>query len=264
MKKIVKITANLVVTGVVNTNGNSPTHWENNKRENGMKLDNHVFAKTDREGRDFSSSGMIRKCLFSPNQPTIEPADSNAQDTFASSFEGLLRGYMFCTKSMDSVKRQSPLTVLDAYSEELCVFKENCTHSGERNSTSFFTKDNAPSRIQKLEMFLDLSLLSEVMNDERTGRAFNCKPEEFVALVNKNVGLGKEVASESTDGFSHVKINGEGMSMLIRNLFARIEGLERRRAGAILSIDTDTISIKCGNVSYESVDALIEDVKANF
>jgi hypothetical protein len=253
MKNVLKVTADLTVQGIVNTNGNSPTYYKNVKLEGGKKLNNHVFAKTDREGVDFTSSACLRKAMFNPGKATVEPDKKEEQDLFASSMVGVLRGYMYCSNKTEAVKRKSPVTVLDAYSTEECIIKEVHSHSGERTDISFFSKDNAPKRTQKLEVFIDLDQLKTFYCNISEGISFNATQDGFVKLLNKNLGFGQEVASVVDN---NVVLNELGVKKVLTFFFNQLKEVHVKKADAFLEVKEDTIKVEYKRSVYSTEELL--------
>jgi hypothetical protein len=198
--KKLKVTADLRVSGVVNTNGSTGL----NKKDGN---DNVIYAKTfatksfdykDSKGTlrtgfktvDFTSSGALRNAMFKSLDPFQLLNKDNGDlylDKLASPI-GLLRGVMTATRQL---KRKSPITILDAVTtEELKPTHEarrsTAPNEEEKTSTNFFGIENYGPRIQKFEMVINLMELQFLNLDEEYGSIIDLHAvEEFVAKLNK-------------------------------------------------------------------------------
>lgn len=166
----IKFTGQLDVTGIYNYNGAEKKKGNNN----------HKGAKRDRSGRDYTSSRCIRHEMFKDIQPR-QPASNEFSKFFidlAASEVGLIRGYL---SPEDGFKRNSPLYISDAYTDDQYLFEikysnteenelekksaivydqgisskpkesQKTNKKGEASSdTSIFSQDNAPNRKQNL------------------------------------------------------------------------------------------------------------------
>jgi len=198
--KKVKVTADLNVCGVVNTNGSTGL----NKKDGN---DNVVYAKTfatksyevqDKNGNtkkkyetiDFTSSRALRNAMFKSIDPfQLLNSDNNELylDKLASPI-GLLRGVMTATTQL---KRKSPISINDGVtSEQLKPTHEACRstapNEAEKTSTNFFGIENYGPRKQKFEMTINIMELQFLNLDEEYGSVVQkSQVDEFVAKLNK-------------------------------------------------------------------------------
>lgn len=231
--KTLSVKADLDVIGIVNMNGRSTT----------AKQKNHLFAKRDQRGFDFTSSRLIRQRIFSdlmPRQPATRDLYDNAVPV-AASMIGILRGFMFPERGC---KRASPLCVLDAYTKieytrqkktsdgldsklatpgkgiDTGVYRATFSDVGRSSKpqesnlknkkgekvsdTSFWSKDNAGRRLQEFEAKIDFSTLSFLSLNYGDDSVVSREDEgAYVQLMNEMFASLGEEGRVSPDRFVH-------------------------------------------------------------
>jgi len=264
----VKITADLKIKGIVNFNGSDPTDRRFKKYANGQEVKNHRHAKRDESGIDFTSSNCLRHCIFSAGM-NLDSEDSEVQDRFASSHIGMLRGYMYADKK-GTIKRPSCVSVLDAYSETICIFQETNNKAGEKTSTSFFSKDNANERVQKLEIIFDFDSASFISIAEQS---FFCEPSVFQEMIESNFsGKGSKLfqrdMSNSGVALNSVGCASEGILLsneqvieLFNVFMMNLKNLFRSTRGGRLEIDEHSILINLKGRLYKESELNLREMK---
>lgn len=271
--KTLIVKADLDVIGIVNMNGRSTT----------AKTKNHLFAKRDAQGFDFTSSRVLRRTIFAdlmPRQPATKEMYDNTVP-IAASMIGIVRGLMFPERGC---KRSSPLCVLDAYTKKeytrarkasegmdsrayKATFSDvgrsskpqegNLTNKkGEKVSdTSFWSKDNAGRRIQDFEAKIDFSALSfislnfgddSIVSREDEGRFVDSMNKLFESLG----GDGKVSPRKLQHKTALVKSPQYGILLsdvqirkVLGYLFDRIQRIEIAKSGSALRLMPETIRI---------------------
>jgi hypothetical protein len=271
--KTLVIKADLDVIGIVNMNGRSTT----------AKQRNHLFAKRDALGFDFTSSRLLRRTIFAdlmPRQPATREMYDNAVP-IAASMVGIVRGLMMPERGC---KRTSPLCVLDAYTRKEYTRPRKTTEGldsrayratfsdigrsskpqesgltnkkGEKVSdTSFWSKDNAGRRIQDFEAKLDFSALSFISLNYGDDAIISREDEEpYLQQMNKMFeSLGPE-GRVKTGRFTHktaviktvqhgILLNDLQVRRILGYLFDRIQRIEVAKAGSSLRLLPETIRV---------------------
>lgn len=271
--KTLTIKADLEVIGVVNMNGRSTT----------AKQKNHLFAKRDALGFDFTSSRLLRRTIFAdlmPRQPATREMYDNAVP-IAASMVGIVRGLMMPERGC---KRTSPLCVLDAYTRKeftrprktsegfdsrayRATFSDIGRSSkpqetgltnkkGEKVSdTSFWSKDNAGRRIQDFEAKIDFSALSFISLNFGDDAIISREDEDrYLALMNKmfeRLGADGEVRPGR---FVHktalvknkqygILLNDTQIRMVLGYVMDRIQRIEIAKSGSSLRLLPETLQI---------------------
>lgn len=252
--KKIEITGNLSVSGIYNSNGKGL--YKGNE--------NHIKAKQDRNGRDFTSRNCLRYELFKDLQPR-QPTGAELAVHFvpmASSLVGLLRGYI---STRDDLKRFSPLHVADAYTsdEEIerlkgysskqfeqddqarkVLFVEQLSNSKPKetdlkstskhkvgedaNDTTIFTRENAPQRIQNFRAVVSIKELQFLPLDDGYYRM-----------------VAKSSESEFVDGLKRVfqELQNDD-SIQIRNYIDANAVMPFKRRGILLSNAQQAVLLK--------------------
>lgn len=271
--KTLTVKADLEVIGVVNMNGRSVT----------AKQKNHLFAKRDALGIDFTSSRLLRRTIFSdlmPRQPATKEMYDNAVP-IAASMIGIVRGLMFPERGC---KRTSPLCVLDAYTKKefmrprkttdgldsrayKATFSDvgrsskpqegNLTNKkGEKVSdTSFWSKDNAGRRIQSFEAKLDFAALTFISLNFGDDSIISREDEErYLGLMNQLFEkLGKDgrvkpvrvvhKTSVVKNQQYGILLNDVQVHRVLGYLLDRIQRIEIAKAGSSLRLLPETLSL---------------------
>jgi hypothetical protein len=271
--KTLTIKADLDVIGIVNMNGRSTT----------AKQKNHLFAKRDARGFDFTSSRLLRRTIFSdlvPRQPATRDLYENAVP-LAASMIGILRGLMMPERGC---KRSSPLCVLDAYtrleytrprkaSDGLEVRAYKATFSdigrsskpqesdlknkkGEKVSdTSFWSKDNAGRRIQDFTAKVDFAALSfislnygddAIISPEDEGRYLDLMNGLFSTLGEAGQVRPQKVLHKTSlikIAQTGILLNDMQIQRTLGYLLDRIQRIEIQKAGSSLRLLPETIKI---------------------
>lgn len=271
--KTLTVKADLDVIGIVNMNGRSTT----------AKQKNHLFAKRDALGFDFTSSRLLRRTIFAdlmPRQPATREMYDNTVP-IAASMIGLVRGLMMPERGC---KRASPLCVLDAYTRKeytrprkttegldarayRATFSDvgrsskpqeaNLTNKkGEKVSdTSFWSKDNAGRRLQDFEAKIDFSALSFVSLNYGDDAIISREDEAaYIEQMNKmfeslgeegRVKPGKYVHKTAVvKATQHgVLLNDLQIRRVLGYLFDRIQRIEIAKAGSSLRLLPETIRV---------------------
>lgn len=217
--------------GCVNTNGNiNPATGEEGApfKVDGKVVKNFVWPKK-RGDKMYISSNCIRAHLFGQDtrgillgdalgftnsdkkgQPeyTAKKIEELSQD-YASSYVGLLRGYMLTEKSTDSVKRDSPLMVTDFINQtdnvnksEVMVNHLAYDENGEKSNNSLFHQESWGDTSYTAEAVISIQKLQFIALDNRLGHqdvrfSSNAKKdntqEKLTSFINRLVESIKEV-----------------------------------------------------------------------
>lgn len=267
------IKADLDVIGIVNMNGHSQT----------ASKKNHTFSKRDALGRDFTSSRILRRTIFSdlmPRQPATREMYDNAVP-IAASMVGILRGLMFPEKGC---RRTSPLCVLDAYTREeymrprrtsdgldtrayRATFVDigrsskpqegNLTNKkGEKVSdTSFWSKDNAGRRIQDFEAKIDFSALTfislnfgddAIITREDEGRYLDLMNQLFSSLGEDGKVVPQRLVHKTAVVKSRqygILLNDLHVRKILGYILDRIQRLEIAKSGSSLRLLPETLRL---------------------
>ena len=271
--KTLTIKADLEVIGIVNMNGRSTT----------AKQKNHLFAKRDALGLDFTSSRLLRRTIFSdlmPRQPATKEMYDNAVP-IAASMIGIVRGLMFPERGC---KRTSPLCVLDAYTKkeftrprkttdglDSRAYKATFSDIGRSSKpqegnltnkkgvkvsdTSFWSKDNAGRRIQSFEAKIDFSALTFISLNFGDDAIISREDEDrYLALMNE---LFQKLGDDGIVKPHRVKhktavvkspqygilLNDPQVHRILGYLLDRIQRIEIAKAGSSLRLLPETLSL---------------------
>lgn len=181
--------------GCVNTNGNINPRTGNNKSEDGFE--NKIYPKS-RGGQLYISNNSIRSYLFEDDARGFMLAskvgfqDNKAiegvltltkKDTpeisqlIASSYLGLLRGYMLTEKGGESIKRKSPLTITDFINHsdlppnknEVMVNHNAVDDDGKKESNSLFYAETWGDTVYSAKAIINIENLQFISTDSRLG-----------------------------------------------------------------------------------------------
>lgn len=283
--RCLRISGNFRVKGIINTHG-GVTYKGNN---------NHVAAKQDLTGRDFTSSQCLERNLYDYQQPSPENL-REVLPRFAASVPGIIRGFLEPQKGR---KRMKSFRLLDAYtaSEDLidrsymkddeektrktALFFEQGVSSKEiegkgvnakgeeKSDTKMYSLDNAPERRQEIDCelnFADLQLIrlsgdgAVVGTDER---------EEFLSELAKTMGRIGAPTALNFGKFSHiydpfakqltgVLLSDVQMAALAKWYIGRLRRLFISKKKGWLRTDRDSLSVTV----VHSGD--VDDVKSRF
>lgn len=242
--KYVQMNINASGFGCVNTNGS--INPKTGKEGGGKDYANHIFSKT-RNGKLYISANSVRGHLFeaearglamtsatgyAPHENTKKNTQEgkkgaialNLKDSclvsqrLATSHLGLMRGYMLAESNLGSIKRKSPLTVLDWVNEiGECNVKEFMTNhnaiddDGKLAKNSIFTADTWGDTKYQGKVIISIENLQFVSLDTRLGHqsvrfladakkdnvrdkvdAYISDLESMLRDVAKNVGMNEE------------------------------------------------------------------------
>lgn len=181
--------------GCVNTNGSiNPETGESGLYMSDIKkiIDNFIYPKA-RNGQMYISNNCIRSAIWkneiegimlgantgfkgANSNGSLKTSNKSAIDMsqlFASTWAGLLRGYMLTTKSSDTVKRSSPLYVSDfinttkEVNEMEVGVNQYDREDGKKGSTSlFYTKTWGKTKYEG-QMCIDIDALRYISLDNR-------------------------------------------------------------------------------------------------
>lgn len=256
--KYIKIKADLNVKGVFNYNG--PESREVLKNGQSQKFDNHIGAKKDGSGRDFTSSRCLRHHLFSDLQPrqaaTAEIADFWVAT--AGSEIGLIRGMM---DPKGRCGRRSPLHVQNAYtsSEESKIFfdqgsssKPLESHADGSGDTSLFSKDSAPERVQAFEAVINIKELQFInLEANFVPLVKEDQEEELKKLIKKNfnfdsvtVAKYRSIGAVIATPIRGILFSDKDLRELIKKIVSRIKSLEAYKTDSSISIIKDSIKLE--------------------
>lgn len=205
--------------GCVNTNGNVNPYTGKQGGEDGFK--NRIFAK-QRNGKMYISSNCIRGYFFEPDakglmlasktgfsgkdkndkknedngQLFINKADlPDVSQKIASSYLGLIRGYMLTEKGGDAIKRNSPLMVTDWINDkgepnknEVMVNHLALDEDGKKESNSLFYQDTWGDTLYHGMAVLSIEQMQFIEMDNRLGHQavrFSQNPKK--AKVNDEI-----------------------------------------------------------------------------
>lgn len=271
--KTLTIKADLEVIGVVNMNGRSTT----------AKQKNHLFAKRDALGFDFTSSRLLRRTIFAdlmPRQPATKVMYDNAVP-IAASMIGIVRGLMMPERGC---KRTSPLCVLDAYTKKEFTRPRKTTEGldarayratfsdigrsskpqesdlknkkGEKVSdTSFWSKDNAGRRLQDFQAKIDFSALSFISLNFGDDAIISREDEDrYLTLMNQLFQSLGEDGEVRPGKYVHrtalvknpqygILLNDVQIRKVLGYLFDRIQRIEIAKSGSSLRLLPETIQI---------------------
>lgn len=224
---LVTIEGKLEIQGVYNYNGKAVD----------TEYDNHIVAKKSIDGIDYTSSRCLRHEMFKDIQPK-QPRrnDFKEKDNFyvslAASEIGLLRGIMSPEEGANSLKRNSPLSVLDAYTitdKSVIVFDQGSSSKPkesdkDKSDTSMFSKDNAPKRDQALKMLINICGLQFITQD----------PNDYSIVLKSDEELFRNKLSET---FAKLGLNNQKFKF---KDFKYQGGLEEIKTRGILFDDHQT------------------------
>lgn len=199
--------------GCVNTNGNINPYTGKQGSDDGFK--NRIFAK-QRNGKMYISSNCIRGYFFEPDAKGMMLSNqggfnNNKSDNgelvisskdmpmisqkIASSYLGLIRGYMLTEKGGDAIKRNSPLMVTDWINEkgepnknEVMVNHLALDEDGKKESNSLFYQDTWGDTLYHGMAVLSIEQMQFIEMDNRLGHQavrFSQNPKK--AKVNDDI-----------------------------------------------------------------------------
>ncbi|PSV30341.1 hypothetical protein C9J44_20860 [Photobacterium sp. GB-27] len=199
--------------GCVNTNGNINPYTGKQGGDDGFK--NRIFAK-QRNGKMYISSNCIRGYFFEPDAKGMMLSNQGGYNNnkgdngelvisskdmpmisqkIASSYLGLIRGYMLTEKGGDAIKRNSPLMVTDWVNEngepnknEVMVNHLALDEDGKKESNSLFYQDTWGDTLYHGMAVLSLEQMQFIEMDNRLGHQavrFNQNPKK--AKVNDDI-----------------------------------------------------------------------------
>lgn len=199
--------------GCVNTNGNVNPYTGKQGGDDGFK--NRIFAK-QRNGKMYISSNCIRGYFFEPDAKGMMLSNqggfnNNKSDNgelvisskdmpmisqkIASSYLGLIRGYMLTEKGGDAIKRNSPLMVTDWINDkgepnknEVMVNHLALDENGKKESNSLFYQDTWGDTLYHGMAVLSIEQMQFIEMDNRLGHQavrFSQNPKK--AKVNNDI-----------------------------------------------------------------------------
>lgn len=257
--KSVRVTGFFDVNGVVNYNGVESRNGNNN----------HLGAKRNSLGVDYTSSNCLRQAMFSeyiPRQPCSEEAVKQYPE-FAGSVAGILRGGM---DASSQTKAKSPIMVSDAYTVgDQSVFYEQLTSSkpkeaGKKNKkgeevsdTSVFSRDNSGRRKQLLDMEFRISdiQLQEIGDNgkvkDKNKDVFTKSLQnslEMLGVSNKlNEGTFKYATAQIPSTRTGVLLTDEQVSAFVLEFLRLVQGIEVYRRSSSLTVDVDSLKVEFVN-----------------
>jgi len=266
--------------GCVNTNGGYNPNSGKQGSDEGYK--NIVFAKK-RGTQMYVSSNCIRGHYFADdargamlagkvgfNNNSSESGElvigkketAGVSQLFASSFLGLLRGYMFTEKGGESIKRDSPLTVTDFINQigqpnqaEVMVNHLALTDDGKKDNNSLFFQETWGDTEYKGEAIIHIQKLQFLSLDNALGHR-NVKFDENPKKNN----LKNEIDGFLETLISNIKKVGKrnGMSDEVCNEINAQYGLFQKQ-GAIFEYDEEGILL-----NHHAIHALVLETIERF
>ncbi len=233
--------------GCVNTNGSINPKTGREGGDDGFK--NRIFAK-QRNGQMYISSNCIRGYFFEDDARGVMLANQagfnggkgekgelvvtkaempKVSQTFASSYLGLIRGYMVVEKGSDSIKRSSPLMMTDWINQkgepnmnEVMVNHLAIDEDGKKESNSLFYADTWGDTLYNGMGVLSIENLQFIPMDNRLGHQ----------AVRFNQNGKKTNVKDEIDAFianlvTNIKAIGEraGMSAALCDQISATHGL---------------------------------------
>lgn len=278
--------------GCVNTNGNINPKTGKDTSEDGYK--NKVYPKS-RGGKLYVSANSIRAHLFNTDARGIMLAGvagfrDSGQDgalsipakeipeisqRFASSFLGMLRGYMLTEKGGEAVKRDSALMITDFVNHsdvppnetEVMVNHLALTAEGKKDNNSLFYAQTWGDTLYHAKAVIHIENLQFISSDSRLGHKsvdFGINPKkkdvhaEIEAFKDKLVSnicvLGKhhDLPTEDVNaefglfnrkgtlfGFPEegFMLNNQAVHILVTEMLSRIKNLEILKSKSFLKVD---------------------------
>jgi hypothetical protein len=273
----------LEIQGIFNFNGKDVT----------KEMNNHLAAKKTVDGIDYTSSRCLRHEMFKDIQP-IQPRKSAFKDidnfyvSLAASEVGILRGIMSMEEGNSSLKRNSPLSVQDAYTttNKSVIFFDQGTSSkpkekdNGKKDTSIFSKDNAPKREQELKMFINICGLQFITQDSNDHSiVLEADEDLFLKKIKETfskIGLHNQeiIISEYQyqSGLDEIKIRGilfnnDQLRALVINSIKRLANICSVKNGSYIKAKDLTIAlfeknekVSTINLSKENLDSAFEGV----
>ncbi len=238
---------------------------------NGNK--NHLIAKKDAFGREFTSSRCLRQLMYKtlqPNQPTLDEFETNYIQLAASEI-GLVRGIM---NANNQLKRSSPLCVLDATSilpdslfnkvngqYEYIFFDQGGSSKfkesfDEKSDPSMFSIENAHQRTQSFNAFIDIQKLQLIEQGANQTKIVLEKDEDIFLKQLKSTFKKMNTSEECSINMYQLSsalspyrvrgilLNDEQMSSLIYSTLSKIIRIEGFKTGAFITAKTESFKVK--------------------
>jgi len=295
--KEIKIKGLLDVNGVVNFAGKSD--YYNAKKgknyENWISSKKFIVKSEDGVyGVDYTSHNCLRWALFKeemPHQPKMDDHKDMYERVLATP-SGLLRGGMSTQgKNSDTIKKSSPLTVLDAMtliqdkkqltkdlnginSTTVVEVMRNSTpieikeNDDDKSGTSFYYKDNSAPRKQNLDITLRLIELQFIGADQNNKNISPKKVGEFLDSLKDTCVrlLGEELNHELksynliSDAYKTTKrgilLDEKLQKALIKHLLGLVLDLSVSKAGSSLSCDRNSLKVEVNFSKFENTEEM--------
>jgi len=307
--KFVEMSINASGFGCVNTNGNINPRTGNNKSEDGFE--NKVYPKS-RGGKMYIANNSIRSYLFLDEARgfmlnskvgfnnnkgdngalTLGKKDlPSSSQLIASSYLGLLRGYMLVEKGGESIKRKSPLTITDFMNQselppnknEVMVNHLAVDEDGNKESNSLFYAETWGDTHYTSKAIINIENLQFVSTDSRLGHRevdFGADPkkgdnqadiEKFKsALVNNIIEIATQrgwptEGIDATFGLYEKKgtllkfpeegflLSEQAVRTLVKETVERIRNLQIVKSKGFMKVDTVEVGLS------KSLDQYLDD-----
>jgi hypothetical protein len=294
--------------GCVNTNGNINPRTGKEAGEDGFS--NMIYPKS-RDGQLYISNNCIRGHLFAEEARGLMLAgktgfNNNSGDglilsakdmpkdsqKIASSYLGLIRGYMLTEKGGESVKRKSPLTITDFVNiheqkpnkNEIKVNHLALKEDGTKDKNSLFYEETWGDTHYRSTSIISIEQLQFIALDSRLGHKSVCfgnnpraknvneQVELFVDNLINNIkkqgeayGIAVEGVNaehgyfEKTDTLFQypeegILLNNQAIHVLVESTIKKLESLQILKSGGFMKVD------RCNTKYLDGLNSVLDDL----